>query len=68
MAIMNPESVEANKKKTLPLFLYELEAIGAQNFLRLDYSLATSDSERIAVDHVAKAIDSASLARSSQLS
>ncbi len=56
MAILCPESVEALKKKILPLFLYELEQ-GGSGFLRLDYELATSDSERIAVDHVAKAVD-----------
>lgn len=54
--IMNPSSQEAMEKKTLPYFLYEYEQ-QRQRFIRLDYNLATSDSERISVDHVAKAID-----------
>jgi hypothetical protein len=41
---------------------------GHGDFIRLDYSLATSDSERIAVDHVAKALDSSTAATTSQLS
>lgn len=58
LAILNPESVEALKKKTLPLFVYELDnTTSSAQFIRLDYSLATSDSERIAVDHIAKATD-----------
>ena len=56
MAILSQESLEAKKKKILPLFLYEMEQ-GGSGFLRLDYELATSDSERIAVDHVSKALD-----------
>lgn len=63
--VMNPEHLESIEKKKLPFFLYEfnnnmqIPAPGSQNqsFLRLEYSLATSDSERIAVDHVSKAID-----------
>lgn len=54
--IMNPSSQEAKDKKTLPFFLYEHEQ-QRQRFIRLDYNLATSDSERISVDHVAKATD-----------
>lgn len=36
--------------------------------MRLDYSLATSDSERIAVDHVTKSSDSTTSTTTSQLS
>eukprot|EP00347_Sterkiella_histriomuscorum_P008516 403344803 len=54
--IMNPDSKEASEKKTLPYFLYDYESQN-QKFVRLDYQLATEDSERIAVDHIAKAVD-----------
>lgn len=68
-AILNPESDEARKKKILPLFIYELEQATSQpQFIRLDYSLATEDSERIAVDNVAKAQDNSKVATSSQMS
>lgn len=67
MVILSPESVEALKKKILPLFIYELEQ-GGSGFLRLDYELATSDSERIAVDHVAKAVDTATSQTTSTMS
>lgn len=67
LAILSPESVEALKKKILPLFIYELEQ-GGSGFLRLDYELATSDSERIAVDHVAKAVDTATSQTTSTMS
>ncbi len=60
---MNFESLEALEKKKIPLFIYETSATG---FQRQAYTLATSDSERIAVDHVAKSIDPTS--RSSRLS
>jgi COP9 signalosome complex subunit 6 len=65
LAILSPESAEATKKKILPLFLYELESGGQSGFLRLDYSLATSDSERIAVDNVSKSQDSSALTSTS---
>lgn len=69
LAILSPESIEAAKKKILPLFLFELESAGGSGaFLPLDYTLATSDSERIAVDNVAKAVDSGSSTTTSQLS
>ena len=54
--MLNPESKEANEKKILPFFLYELDGTHT-SLVRLDFTLATSDSERIAVDHMAKAID-----------
>ena len=68
LAILSPESADASKKKTLPLFLYELEQGSQSGFLRLDYSLATSDSERIAVDQVSRSSDSATSTTTSQLS
>ena len=54
--MLNPDSKEANEKKILPFFLYELDGTHT-SLVRLEYTLATSDSERIAVDHMAKAID-----------
>ena len=65
--MLNPESAEAAQKKALPLFIYEVEQ-GQSKFVRVDYQLATSDSERIAVDNVAKAVDSSTLSTTSQLS
>jgi hypothetical protein len=41
---------------------------GGSGFLRLDFELATSDSERIAVDHVAKALDPSTTATTSTMS
>jgi hypothetical protein len=55
--IMNPDSKEAKDKKKIPFFLYELNSQTHTDFIPLEFSLATSDSERIAVEHVAKAID-----------
>jgi COP9 signalosome complex subunit 6 len=65
-AILNPESEDARKKKILPLFIYEQEQASSAGsaqpqFLRLDFSLATEDSERIAVDNVAKAADASAM-------
>mmetsp|Transcript_8407 Transcript_8407/g.6265 ORF Transcript_8407/g.6265 Transcript_8407/m.6265 type:complete len:148 (+) Transcript_8407:34-477(+) len=56
MLIMNPNSERAREGKKMPFFLYEMSPQSNQ-FVKLDYNLATSDSERIAVDNVAKAID-----------
>lgn len=67
LIILNPESEDARKKKALPIFIYECELAQSQ-FIRVDYSLATEDSERIAVDNVAKAVDSSTVATTSQLS
>lgn len=55
--IMNPLSKEAQDKGKLPYYLYELNNQTLTDFVRLEYTLATSDSERIAVDHVVKALD-----------
>jgi COP9 signalosome complex subunit 6 len=54
--LMNPDSKEAREKRVLPFYIYELDS-SHQNMVRLEYTLATSDSERIAVDHMVKAID-----------
>lgn len=53
---MNPDSKEAREKRILPFYIYELDG-SHQNMVRLEFTLATSDSERIAVDHMVKAID-----------
>lgn len=54
--IMNPNSQPAREKKTIPIFLYETNQV-AKKFEQLDFQLAQSEDERIAVDNVAKAID-----------
>ena len=54
--IMNTESKLAHEKKQIPIFLYETNAV-AKRFELLDFQLAQSEDERIAVDNVAKAID-----------
>jgi len=64
--VLSPESKEAAQKKALPLFIYE--SVAPSGFVRQDFSLASSDSERIAVDHVTKAIDTSTLATTSQIS
>ena len=53
---MNPNSQEAKDKKTIPIFLYETNQV-AKRFEQVDFLLAQSEDERIAVDNVAKAID-----------
>ena len=54
--IMNPNSQAAKDKKTIPIFLYETNQV-AKRFEQIDFLLAQSEDERIAVDNVAKAID-----------
>lgn len=54
--ILNPNSQEAKDKKTIPIFLYETNQV-AKRFEQIDFLLAQSEDERIAVDNVAKAID-----------
>ena len=54
--IMNPGSESAQSKKQIPIFLYETNQ-QAKIFEQLDFQLAQSEDERIAVDNVAKAID-----------
>jgi len=56
MLILNPESKVASDQKKLPYFLYDYDNF-ASKFVPVDFKLAQSDSERIAVDHAAKAID-----------
>ena len=63
MLIMNTKSQAALDKKKIPFFLYEQAVKSAdgqappKSFVQLDYSLASEDSEQIAVDGVAHAID-----------
>ena len=63
MLIMNTASQSAKDKKKIPFFLYEQaakQADGASQqtpYVPLDYTLASEDSEQIAVDGVAHAID-----------
>ena len=56
MLWMNPGSKAAAEKKKIPIFVYELNKTTKQ-FVALDYNLAASDSEQIAVDGIAKAVD-----------
>jgi len=61
LMIMNPESAEALEKKQLPLFLYELHSVHEEKrFVKINFSLATADSERVAVDHIYKSVDQGS--------
>lgn len=53
---MNTQSKEAQNKKQIPIFLYETNLV-ARRFEQLNFQLAQSEDERIAVDNVAKAID-----------
>jgi hypothetical protein len=53
--VFNASSKSAQSKKKLPLFLYESKAQG--NFTVLDFQLAASNAEQIAVDGIAKAVD-----------
>ena len=54
--IMNVHSAAAQNKKKVPIFLYETNQ-NLQRFEQLDFELAQSEDERIAVDHVTKAVD-----------
>jgi hypothetical protein len=56
MLWMNPESQAAKEKKKIPVFAYELNKTTKQ-FVPLDFNLAASDSEQIAVDGIAKSVD-----------
>jgi hypothetical protein len=53
---MNVESEVAANKKKVPIFLYETNQ-NANRFEQLEFQLAQSEDERIAVDHVTKAVD-----------
>lgn len=63
MLLMNENSQTAKDKKKIPFFLYELAVKSAdgqapaQPFVQIDYTLASEDSEQIAVDGVAHAVD-----------
>lgn len=54
--IMNTGSEQAKNKKQVPIFLYETNT-NSKTYESLDFSLAQSEDERIAVDNVAKAVD-----------
>ena len=56
LLIMNVQSEAARNKKKVPIFLYETNQ-NAYRFEQLDFELAQSEDERIAVDHVTKAVD-----------
>ena len=49
--LFNPLSQHSHEKKKIPLFLYESKQKG--DFVLLDYQLAASDAEQIAVDGIA---------------
>lgn len=59
MLIMNPNSQQAKDKKKIHFFLYQSgqQGLSQQGFTQVDYALASEDSEQIAVDGVARAID-----------
>lgn len=65
MLVMNPLSAEAQDKKRLPLFIYEMKQTqedldkktGKVSFVPIEFSLASSDSEQISVNDVAHAVD-----------
>ena len=54
--IMNPKSEDAHKAKKIPYFLYDYPYPDS-GFKKTDFTLATEESERISVEHVAKALD-----------
>ena len=61
--------ISNNFRRVIKVLLYRIVRNHTQGgFIRLDYTLATSDSERIAIDHVSKKLDSASTTKKSQLS
>lgn len=53
---MNTGSQQAKDKKQVPIFLYETNQ-NTKTFESLDFQLAQSEDERIAVDNVAKSVD-----------
>ena len=56
MLLMNPNSAAASDKKSIPIFVYELNLLKPE-FKQLNYTLASSGAEQIAVDGVARAVD-----------
>lgn len=60
MFVFNLTSEYAEKNKCLPLFCYEREAQKDQ-FVKIDFNLASSDAEQIAVDDIYQAVDAKSL-------
>lgn len=66
LLLLNPHSEAAAKKKKIPYFLYDSERF-AQKFNQLNFLFASSDSEQIAVDGCAQAVDpDAKLSHTSQ--
>jgi hypothetical protein len=62
MLIMNPLSQEAHDKKRLPLFIFEArqtqeDQAGKVQFMPIEFTLASSDSEQISVNDVAHSHD-----------
>jgi len=56
LMLLNPESKAAKDKKQVPIFIYE-DSGDISKFAALEFTLASSDSEQIAVDGVAHAVD-----------
>jgi len=56
MFVFNVNSQSAEAKKTLPLFCYEANK-QVEEFKLINFSLASSDAEQIAVDGIHQAID-----------
>ena len=54
--IFNEQSEEAKKRKSIPIYIYDYNQVG-KAYETVDYKLAQSEDERIAIDSVAKAID-----------
>jgi len=54
MIVLNPVSEAAYKRMSVPLFFYEIKE---NKFQPVDYQLASSEIEQIAVTHVAQAVD-----------
>lgn len=51
MFVFNVKSEAAEAKKTLPLFCYEANKL-SEEFKQINFSLAASDAEQIAVDGI----------------
>lgn len=56
LLLLNPHSKSAIEKKKIPFFLFEAGQL-QPNFVPVDFSMASSDSEQIAVDGLTRAID-----------
>jgi hypothetical protein len=56
LLLVNPHSEVAAAKRKIPYFIYEVVQ-GTKEFIQLDYLMASSDAEQIAVDGCARAVD-----------